>query len=263
MRAARTSAYAVNANTEARERRPADLGADTLHPTRDDVPPECDQRDGCENELEVRDHRRVLDSLLVDEGVARDRGSDRQREDHSSGIRLPTQPANEEDPATDQHDPKRLQPADGHTHDGRSGEHEHRCAPARDRVDEAEVRAAVRGRQQREVRDLEERRHRDPRKRGDPDLPGRRRERREQHDGEAERDRRRGSDVGSAGEQNVPDRHGARPRQAPARTPRAARYASRMIVTGPSFVSATSMRAPKTPVDTLAPNSWSAPAKWS
>ena len=53
-------------------------------------------------------------------------------------------------------------------------------------------------------------------------------------------------------------RRAARPRRARARTPRAARYASRTIVTGPSFASATSMRAPKTPLDTLA-NSSSAP----
>ena len=130
-------------------------------------------------QLEVRDRRRVVKSLLVDERVRGDRAADRQRDRHPG--RAVPEAAHEQDARCDEADAESL--AGGHVraeHDGAADQHQHRRRPARDGIDEGEVAPPVRGDQQREVGDLECGRRCDVRNRGALHRPRRRRDRREQ-----------------------------------------------------------------------------------
>ena len=137
---------------------------------------------------------------------------------------------------------------------GRTGdpdhEDDHRRQAARDRVDDAQLRALVRVGEQCEVRQLERRRAERPRPHLPLHVPGRRCDRREEHDRDGEHDRGRGLDVARAGEQQVParvqDGRGEREQER-------GRAHSRTMVTGPSFTSSTAIRAPKTPRATVTP----------
>ena len=84
-------------------------------------------------------------------------------------------------------------------------ENHYRSEPARNRIDEAHVRAAVPGGQEREVRELERGRGGDPRSGCPGDMAGEHRDRREECDREHEDDRGRGFDVARTPEKDVPE----------------------------------------------------------
>ena len=130
------------------------------------------------------------------------------------------------------------------------GEHEHRCKPAGDGIHDAERRALVREREQREVRELERGRAERPRPHLPFHVPRHRGDGREQHDREAEHDGGRGLHVARAREQQVPAR--VQERCGERQHERGGAH-SRTIVTGPSFTSSTAMRAPKTQRATSTP----------
>ena len=197
----------------------------------------------------------MLDALVVDERVARDRRGDREREDDPAGVRTPLQPTDEEDAGPDEDDPDGLSCAERGPRRGGADEHEHRRRPARDRVHEAHVRSPVRGREENEVRELERRRGGDP---GDGcrlDPPRQRCHGREEDDRERQRDGRGRADVAGTGEEHVPSRVQCRGAERQQEGARRHRYASSTIVTGPSFTSATCIVAPKTPRETWTPSS--------
>ena len=155
-------------------------------------------RDRKEDELEVRDRRRVLDPLVVHERVAGDRRPDDEREHDAARVHRPAQAAHEDDSRADRDDAESLPRAESGAGGGRPDQHEHGRSPARDGIHETDVRAAIRGDEQEEVRRLERRRRRDPGDRGRLDLPGERRDGREQHDRGDERDGGRRADVARA-----------------------------------------------------------------
>ena len=112
--------------------------------------------------------------------------------------------AHEQHAGSDEHDAERLERAELRPGDPGADEHEHRCDAAGDRIHEADVRVAIGGRQQHEVHELERCRQHDPRHGGRVDVPRGDGDRREEHDGEAERDRRRGPHVLRARDEDVP-----------------------------------------------------------
>ena len=57
-----------------------------------------------QHELEVRDDRRVLHTLLVDERVAGNRNADPEREQDAPRVRLSRHAPHEQDPASDEQD---------------------------------------------------------------------------------------------------------------------------------------------------------------
>ena len=150
-------------------------------------------------------------ALLVAEGVARDRHRDERRQGDVRRVRGPAHAAHEDDAARDQRDPDDLRgrravagDADGADQD------EHRREAAGDRVDEAHLGAPVRGRQEGEIRQLEDTRGGEI---GDglaPDVPGEQRRHGEHRDPDGKRQRERRLGIASSSQQQVPTRVRAR-----------------------------------------------------
>jgi len=155
----------------------------------------------------------VHDAVLVDDRVGGDRAGDRHRKERATPL---PHAAHEQDPRRDdQHScrlPRRRRGAREHD---RAGQHEHRREPARERIDDRQLGARIRERQQREIPELERRRRGEIRPDTGVETPADRRHGRP-HDGADEQDdRRERLRVASPGEQQVPDRmdHGRRERE--------------------------------------------------
>ena len=93
----------------------------------------------------------MRNAVLVDDRVRRDAARD---EDAEAGSRSRVEPAHEQDAARDEEDAGDLVAC---RRSDRAEEDEHRREPPRERVDDRELAVPVAGREQREVRDLEQR----------------------------------------------------------------------------------------------------------
>ena len=129
----------------------------------------------------------MLDAVAVDDRVAADHRGDHEPE---RGAAAAARAADEQHAGRDD-DHARDLAADGSLADehDRVQERRDRREPSRDRIHERELEAPVRGREQREVHELEQRPRHDVPPGAGVDVPARRRERRETSD---ERDRRHG-----------------------------------------------------------------------
>ena len=149
----------------------------------------------------------MLDAAAVDERVRGDAARDRDRQADADAVTAQAKAANEEHAKSDeQHTGDLSGRARLREEDRADGEDEHRREAARDRIDEAEVGAAVCGGEEGQVRELERRRPGDVRERSRVHVPDGRRDRRVQHDREREDDGGRRLDVARAREDEVPER---------------------------------------------------------
>ncbi len=146
----------------------------------------------------------MCDAVLVDDGVRRDRARDQNGEPRAAPA---TEAAYEQDARPDEHDAARLARVGARTceRDG-AGEHEHRREPARERVDDRQLRVRVRVGEQPEVGQLERRARDEERPDGRVEVPEEDGHRCADDRPDEQDDHREGVGVARSREQQVPHR---------------------------------------------------------
>jgi len=200
------SASSTSVGTEARDGCDERLGSE-LRPQSGTAPasPHPAQVEQCRNaedELEVAERVGVLDPAVVGERVPGDAGRDREREEERAPVRSP-EPAHEQHPGGDEDHAERL----ALRHGGCAGrKDQHRREPARNRVDDAQLRSRVRVREQPDIRELERPRDECVRPHLPLDVPRDERDGSEEENGQTERHCRRRLHVARPREDQVPGR---------------------------------------------------------